>query len=268
MQFSPINGFSIDYRTVRKLQKFDSTIHFHEYFEIEFIFDGSAIHYLNGNSIPVKRGYFNLVTPRDFHTYHLSESERIKLFNIAFTRNNISEDILSILLKNPITLQGTLDEDTTMDLEHLFTLLFKEFQRPSDNFNFIQRSLLESIITIALDHIPQDDESNIKNSKTINNLLFHIEKEFLNPSLSLVNIADTLKITQNYLGKLIRDYTGLSFNQYVNQKRLKYAANLLKNDSITIQEASENSGFSSTSYFIKLFKSEYGMTPNEYKNLL
>ena len=265
MHLSPINGFSIDYRKIKKMKKFDTSIHFHEYYEIEFFFDGTGTHYLNGNSIPIGRGYISLTTPKDFHSFHLSENEELKLFNIGFTNTNISKELLNRISETPYAIQGTLDEDTVYALQHLFELLFREFQNLTENFHLTQRALLDAIVCIMFDHIPQINTNNIQQPKTVNEVLQYIENEFLNPSLSLVNMADKLNKTQNYLGKIIKIYTGLSFNQYLNQKRLDYAKHLLKKDNISIQEAAISSGFSSTSYFIKLFRKEYGITPNEYK---
>lgn len=265
MKLNPIDGFSIDYRTLKKLKKFDNTIHFHKYYEIEFIFDGTGIHYLNGNSIPINRGYISLITPKDFHSFHLKEQEELKVFNIAFTNANVSKDLFEKILQLPYSIQGTLDEQTTYSLLYLFDLLFREFKNPSDNFQFIQRSLLDSIVSVIFGHIPFDNSQNIQYSKTVNEVLQCIEKEFTNPDLSLLAISENLHKTQNYLGRIIKTYTGLTFNQYINQKRLDFAKHLIKNKKLSIHNIAEQSGFSSTSYFIKLFKKEYGMTPNEYK---
>ena len=265
MKLNPIDGFSIDYRTLKKLKKFDNTIHFHKYYEIEFIFDGTGIHYLNGNSIPINRGYICLITPKDFHSFHIKEQEELKVFNIAFTNANVSKDLFEKILQLPYSIQGNLDEQTTYSLLYLFDLLFREFKNPSENFQFIQRSLLDSIVSVILGHIPFDNSKNTQHSKTVNEVLQCIEKEFTDPNLSLLTISENLHKTQNYLGKIIKTYTGLTFNQYINQKRLDFAKHLIKNKKLSIQKIAEQSGFSSTSYFIKLFKNEYGLTPNEYK---
>lgn len=146
-------------------------------------------------------------------------------------------------------------------------MLLNKFKEPSKNFDLIQRSLLDTIIAIALENLQQNTD-NIYLPKIVNRTLIYIEKNFLNPSLSLTEISQQLNKTPNYLGTTIKKYTGLFFSEYVTQKCLDYASNLLKNKTLTVNQVAIFSGFSSTSYFIKLFKKQYGMTPTEYIALL
>lgn len=58
----------------------------------------------------------------------------------------------------------------------------------------------------------------------------------------------------------------MSVRDYVIQKRVEHACDLLRNSNMDIQEVSESLGFTSRSYFGEVFKERMGMSPGEYRN--
>jgi len=59
-----------------------------------------------------------------------------------------------------------------------------------------------------------------------------------------------------------------SVAETIGELRMEQAKRLLlENRKLTISEISARTGFSSNSYFSKVFRKENGMTPNEYRNL-
>ena len=92
-----------------------------------------------------------------------------------------------------------------------------------------------------------------------------IDSEYRNPNLSLDMIADRLKLSPSYAGRLYKKQTSKSIAEAINEKRLKIAAALLLEKNISIQKISSDVGISNGAYFFTLFKRAYGLTPNEYR---
>ena len=67
--------------------------------------------------------------------------------------------------------------------------------------------------------------------------------------------------------RLFKQFSGLSFYKYVNKKRIERAEQLLINPSISVTEVALQSGFSSLSAFIRMFKLMKGCTPTEFRDL-
>lgn len=85
--------------------------------------------------------------------------------------------------------------------------------------------------------------------------------EFSNKEISLKTLASQLNMHPSYLGNIFHQQTGYYFNDYLNEERLKYAAELMKETGLKMKEIVDQSGFSSQTYFNRLFKRKYGTSP-------
>jgi YesN/AraC family two-component response regulator len=71
---------------------------------------------------------------------------------------------------------------------------------------------------------------------------------------------------ENYLSRKIKNVSNKSFHELLIQSRLQEAERLLTNTNLSISEISNKIGYSKPSYFYKLFKEHYNMTPMEYRS--
>ena len=96
-------------------------------------------------------------------------------------------------------------------------------------------------------------------------LLAYIEENFNNKNLSLAAVADHLNTSVYVATRLFKETTGKNFKEYVMDKRMEYAADLLKSTSHKVAEISGMAGFENAEYFSSLFKTKFGMTPTQYR---
>lgn len=88
----------------------------------------------------------------------------------------------------------------------------------------------------------------------------------LHYKITLKELAETAELSESYLSKLFKKELGVTISQYITQKRVEAAENLLKYSDYSCTEISNYLCFSSESYFIQVFKSYTKMTPKEYRN--
>ena len=84
-------------------------------------------------------------------------------------------------------------------------------------------------------------------------------------SVTTEALSRELGMNRTYLCKLFAEETGLTINQYVTLIKMEEARRLLDISQKSIAEISEYLGFSSQSYFQKVFKKSFRMTPTEYR---
>ena len=98
----------------------------------------------------------------------------------------------------------------------------------------------------------------------------HMEKEqgFLNPAITIEEIARTLNSNRTYVSKLVNLYYGMPFRDYLNQLRMNYAKQLMNDEpDASLDYISAKSGFQSSTQFIRKFRETEGVTPTVWKQL-
>lgn len=94
---------------------------------------------------------------------------------------------------------------------------------------------------------------------------FHQEKPFLNPDLSIVSVSKSLLTNKLYVSRSINLRTGISFPQFVNFCRVKYAVEQFNdNKDYGIAELARISGFRTTHSFSTAFRLYTGISPREW----
>ena len=104
----------------------------------------------------------------------------------------------------------------------------------------------------------------------INKLNRHVEEEkpYLNPELTLYDLASQINLAKNDLTDLLNNHIGKNFFSYVNEFRIKAVIRRFDNpdyNHFTIIAIAYDCGFNSKSTFNSLFKQHTGQTPSDYK---
>ena len=85
--------------------------------------------------------------------------------------------------------------------------------------------------------------------------------------LSLTQIARRYHYNEKYLGILFKKQVGFSFRDYLNQCRMAAAVQMLQYGQCNVKDVALRSGFNNVTYFNRVFKRQYGITPTEYRNV-
>jgi YesN/AraC family two-component response regulator len=111
----------------------------------------------------------------------------------------------------------------------------------------------------------KDAETTSNSSKKIvKSAKSYINQHLSDRNLTLRQVADDLHINYYYLSKCFKESEEISFTEYVTNKRLQIASNLLTSTSLHVYEVCEQIGME-TKNFHNLFRKKYNMTPQEYR---
>lgn len=99
------------------------------------------------------------------------------------------------------------------------------------------------------------------------NILMSEQHIFLNSNLKLNDVAVELSTNRRYISDCIKAHCGCTFSQYVNNLRIEYAKNLMRNQpDIKMAEVALSAGFSNETTFFRTFKGITGQSPKEWMN--
>lgn len=106
------------------------------------------------------------------------------------------------------------------------------------------------------EEMPSKEElvSQVKNYITI-----HLKDE-----LRIERIAKKFYLSGDYLSRIFKKETGIGIGDYITEKRMFLAKELLKEGEMPVSRVAYECGYDNYSYFTKVFKKTYGVTPREY----
>jgi AraC family transcriptional regulator len=90
--------------------------------------------------------------------------------------------------------------------------------------------------------------------------------ENLAENLSLKNVARVAKISSYYFARLFKISTGMTLNQYVTNRRIEKAKQILSHQNLSVVEVAKLVGIESQSHFNRVFLQHTGSTPKAYRN--
>ena len=98
---------------------------------------------------------------------------------------------------------------------------------------------------------------------TLNLLLDYIEKHI--DDVTLEKLAEEVYLSPAYVSRYFKQKTGQNFQDYLIERRMKLAAELLENTKYRVGDVSDLVGYSNPFNFTRTFKKYYGMTPKDYR---
>ena len=124
------------------------------------------------------------------------------------------------------------------------------------------RQVLESYGQQYIDRISGVQEENAEDAAE---KAAHYIEEHLEEDISVREIADMVYVSPDHLTRIFKKRYQKTVKDYITQKRMMLAGELLKNPKMTVTMASDRVGYNNYSYFSEQFKRYYGMIPREYQ---
>lgn len=126
------------------------------------------------------------------------------------------------------------------------------------------REYLREILQAAL--ALRDEESLRRSNGIVENALQYIEEHYADESISLNAVARAINVSTNYLSAVFSQKMGRSFVEYLTQKRMARARQLLRQSGKRSSEIAAEVGYRDPRYFSFVFKKTQGCTPREFRS--
>ncbi|NAP01707.1 helix-turn-helix domain-containing protein [Halomonas sp. MG34] len=146
------------------------------------------------------------------------------------------------------------------------TNYMKDMNRIVD-FNSVEQlhQELHTLIVAVCDEM--DSKKECRNDKMGNDILEYINANYNLYELSLESIAIDVKLSVSNLSRFIKEQTGVTFTQYVQDLRINEVKKQLKETDLPIKEIVAQVGYKDVANFTRKFKKIVGVTPGQYRKL-
>lgn len=237
----------------------DWPLHWHNYFEIEILVNGSGQYTLNESMYDLNCYNAFFLTPIDFH--QLQDLSFTKMINLSFDETMLSTKHLSALTNSSNIRAFCFSGEEQQRLLMAVELLYHEYKNKGN----CTKQLFEYILEFFFKNFnhPISGNQNSKQFDKIRTAILYLEMHF-RENIKLKDLAEQVHLNPNYFSELYKKVTGQTYIEKLNQLRANYASVLLQNG-FSVSDACFSSGFGSLSNFLSAFKTIYGISPNEYK---
>ncbi|MBO7746093.1 helix-turn-helix transcriptional regulator [Paenibacillus sp. MWE-103] len=240
--------------------------HWHEFFEMGFVVAGSGTHVLNGVPSRLARGSAFLLTPADFHSLEPDPGETLRLYDLIFTDRGIREPLLALLFGQGGGHAADYGPEETEAAEREFALIWEESaERRAGGDLLVQGSVERLLVGLSRRSRTRQEGDGLQGgdgpvAPAVRKALIHIQHHFRDP-LPLEEAAASCGLSPNYFSECFRKATGVTFQTYVQELRLRFAKSLLMTTRLPVTEICFASGFGTLPHFERAFKKRFGSTP-------
>lgn len=250
----------------------DVPMHKHNHYEFFIIPDGMAYHIINNAVQTVTKGDFYLIRPNDVHCYNFYHSENFGVHNLAFT-TQIMQNV-SLFLEQEKKVKTLLESEMPPHV-HLEGEIFERVLRILDETGEIidsgkprhARYHAQVIIALFLEDFfleGEERDSWTRIPDWLSELLLNMSK-IENLQEGYPRMCSLAPCSASHLCRVMKEITGKTPTQYINQERLKYAVYLLSQTDREILDICESCGFSNLSHFYHLFSRQFGVSPVKFR---
>lgn len=226
-----------------------------------------------------------LITQRENNFEHTSFDREVAFYESICTGNTEKVKLLATPLCGKG--YGILSHDTLRNLKYHFTISVALITRFCINhgMNVEEGYNLSDMFILKADNCNNQNDIHklhyemiikftkrmyiINNEKIYSKQIVHAISyisDHLHGRIKIEDVANHLSLSVAYISRLFKKETGMVLSEYINIKKIESASSMLQFSKYTDLEISTMLGFSSQSYFIKIFKRYTGMTPKEYKS--
>ena len=246
-----------------------SPLHYHDELELLIVYSGEFVCAVDGVEYIAHDGDVIFVNSRIPH--HTSGTTVTVTGLLQFRETDFLDSEMVKIIRYSARFQSRSEAPATvLHLPELFEevdRVLEEAKSRNTAYDFYIRSGIFRILGILYRSGLLTNAEQMYNSKEIQHIadaLSYINEHF-QENISLDDVSHKLGFDPSYFCRIFKAATGATFTEYLNFVRVCKAESLLAKTADSILEISEAVGFSSASYFNRIFKRYKGCSPRHYR---
>lgn len=271
----PMNIYSGEFSS----NNFNLYLHWHNEMEFIYIKSGEGNVYIDMNLYNICKGDFIMIRKDALHYLINRADYTLQYESIVFDLKLLQSSVIDYCQMNFITplLTNNINLITIIkptDLGYLsiisyFNKIIESFRKQNLAFQLEIKGFFLCLFSeiFSNDYI----SSNSSNIETENKKVLKLKKVInyininYNKPISIKDLAVIADYSEYHFIRFFKTETGKTCVDFINSFRIEKASNLLKNTTLSVTEISFEVGYENVSYFIKLFKKFFGLSPSVYR---
>ena len=273
--------------SLETLSRYDTgafSCHWHPEIELTLVVSGEIEYMINENLYHLHEGDVVFCNSNALHTGHMHNHNDCQYISIAFNpriiygfesstiqtkyitplisntmfsssyfnSDNVETKNILSHIKNIYTLNQEKKDGYELEIQHLLLLVWIDIYQRASNYSMLQSDSVYLANAVKIKHL-----------KAIFDYI-HLHYDEI---ITLDNIGNAANLSKGECCRFFKKHTNQSIFDYILYYRIEKSLPLLISRNMTITEIACATGFSTTSYYSKIFKKLMNFTPKEYQKL-
>lgn len=251
--------------------------HTHDYVEVIFMCSGETTHIVNGKTITLKEGDLLFLNQSATHEVYRAGEQDIAVNFIVLPE--FFSAPLSMIGEEPTPLRNFLvdclcnqnsgagylyfDISQVKPIQNLLENLLWILIQETPNKRKISQTTMALVLMQLLAHTDTLESADPEDA-LVWQVLRYVEKNYIHGSFA--ELTDLLHYDPSWLSRQIKQRTGKTYTQLVQETRLAQAAYLLSDTKKNVSDIAVAVGYENISYFHRIFAETYGKSPKQYRD--
>lgn len=258
--------------------------HIHNEFEIFIVLKGSGIAKIKNESCSLKEGDIFLINSGEVHSYmrdplytlDVEDTDDVPLFLFVQISNHCLREYfpqIRTTIFNSCNLRDYLSDEEANSIINLLVQSAKIYFMEDPLYQLNVLSNIAKVLVSCYKEVPHEiiseaQKTNLKQKNLrVERIISYIDANF-ETQIRLQDLAEQENLSPTHFSHLFTSLFGVTFQNYVNIKRMEQCIRLMPNKEKTLLEISYESGFSDPKYMNRMFIKHFGYTPKEYRKRL
>lgn len=258
--------------------------HIHNEFEIFIVLKGSGIAKIKNKSYTIKAGDAYLINSGEVHSYmrdplytlDSEDTNDVPLFLFVQISNHCLREYfpqIRTTIFNSCNLRDYMSDEEVKTLVGLLVKSARTYFLEEPLYQLKILSNVAKVLTSCYKSVPHEiiseaQKSSLKQKNLrVERIISYIDANF-ETQIRLQDLAEQENLSPTHFSHLFTSLFGVTFQNYVNIKRMEQCIRLMPNKEKTLLEISYESGFSDPKYMNRMFIKHFGYTPKEYRKRL
>ncbi|AZN42475.1 AraC family transcriptional regulator [Paenibacillus albus] len=258
--------------------------HTHEFVELVFVVEGSAIHEMSGHTYQLAAGDVFVVEPNVYHSYTCSPDKETIVYNVLFDASFLQQE-MEVLQQMPSFVgffylvpflrksqsfipYHPLHPAQRLQIQSHLQTIEDEFRHQREGYQLmIKTRWIECLVWLSRYHQENRNSQKptaISDQAWMESIVNYVELHYYQP-FTLQQLSQLCGMSVSSFTAKFKDATGLSLVDYKHTVQVRHAANLLQTTDKKVLDIALEVGFGDISFFNRMFRKHTGATPREYR---
>ncbi len=252
-------------------------VHYHDYYEINFVLEGAGTYYFGDKQYRACPGQVFVINDREPHYAYASPDGTLKMIILVFRPSLVGDGVFdnrafmmpfkerSMQYRNQIV----ATDPCALEIGALMRLIRDEKRAAHTGHLLFMQAFVYEILACLYRYYWEADQigKDMKLQREIDDIrpaLSYMRENFAQ-DIVVKDMAALACMSPNHFSAVFKKVNRMNFRSYLMKIRLAAAKEMLKTGTQSITEVALSAGFPNSAYFTRVFTREEGVTPSEYR---